>query len=201
MVLELKRDFESLKPSILRLVAVEADLQDLIGQLDALLQSESNTPAPQPVGAPQPLTQNAAPATTTAAINTQPSPPAPQPEPAPSPKPSASSASVAVTSFRTGEHSDKVRLVMDVNAKTSFSLDLDNQERLLIIELPNASWNTAKEQSFARSPLLQSYNVETLDNGGSRVIMTLKKDTSILKQQALPPGENPNHRIYFDLKL
>ncbi len=46
-VIELRRDFESVLPSILRLVAVEKDIRDLTSQLEILLQNEppSNYPA------------------------------------------------------------------------------------------------------------------------------------------------------------
>ena len=106
-----------------------------------------------------------------------------------------------MSSLRIGKHSDKIRLVMDATAKTAFTTDLDNQENLLILEMPNATWSASTAQSFSQSPLLRSYSVEPMNNGqGSRVILALKKPTQILKQQALPPGNNPNYRMYIDLK-
>lgn len=195
-VQDLRSEFDSFKPAIVRLVAVESDIQDLIGQLDILL---DNPPAPQaqPMSAPTQLSP----------ADTAP-PPEPAAAPAPAPQPQAMAPAMAsgggsvVKDLRVGEHSDKIRLVMDVSGKAAFTADLDNQENLLIIELPGTGWNAAPQQSFARSPLLQSYSVEPMNNGtGSRVIITLKKSTQILKQQALPPGDNPNYRIYLDLKL
>ncbi len=199
-VLDLRREFESFKPAIVRLVAVEADIQDLIEQLDVLLQTD---PAPAPVTqAPMPLK----PAPQIEVQDTPEVEAEAEPQPSPTPakaKPTVNtSGPVTVSSLRIGEHSDKLRLVMDVNKKTDFKFDLDNQERILIIELPNAQWSAAPQKSFGKSPLLNSYSTESINDGaGTRVIMTLKKSTTLMKSQALPPGSNPYYRIYADLKL
>ena len=189
----LRQEFESFKPAIVRLVAVESDIQDLIKQLDMLLQNEPTAPPAQLT--PQPQAQlshadQAEPLRPQAAMPTAAS------------QPTSHSGGAVVKAMRTGQHSDKLRLVLDATKKTHFTVDLDNQENLLVIELPQAGWNAARQQSYARSPLIQSYSVESINDGkGSRVVLTLKKSTQLLKQQALPPGNNPNYRIFLDLKL
>ncbi|MCB9982587.1 MAG: hypothetical protein H6861_02790 [Rhodospirillales bacterium] len=196
-VLDLRREFETFKPAITRLVAVESDIQDLIKQLDMLLSSEPAAP-PTPLASPQAPPQalrptDQAPAPQVAAPPSAPYPAAPQ----------AMSGDAAVKTLRVGQHSDKVRLVLDISKKTPYTADLDAQEKLLIVELPEAGWNAPMSQSFSSSALLQSYSVEPINNGaGSRVVMTLKRPTQLIKQQALPPGNgNPNYRIFLDLSL
>jgi len=131
----------------------------------------------------------------------------PRPEPAatppPAPQPKADvSGPTRVSALRVGQHSGKLRLVMDVTQKTDFNIDLDNQEHIMIIELPSAQWSASAQKSFAKSPLLSSYTTESINNGqGTRVVMTLKKSTILLKSQGLPPGPNPYYRIYADLQL
>jgi len=207
-VLDLRREFESFKPAIVRLVAVEADIQDLIEQLDILLQNE---PAPAPsAAAPMPLApgpkievQDEPDIEATPPPQPEPEPTvAPKPAPAPSPQPKVDSSGAAtVSSLRVGQHSGKLRLVMDVNKKTAYTIDLDNQERILIIELPEAQWSAAAQKNFGGSPLLSSYSTESINDGqGTRVIMTLKKATTLMKSEALPPGSNPYYRIYADLQ-
>lgn len=193
-VTDLRREFESFKPAIVRLVAVEADIQDLIEQLDVLLRTE---PSPSPAPAAQAPTKLSP---------EQPIPTVadkPQPTPQTIAKPQVdTSGSPRVSALRVGQHADKLRLVMDVSKKADFTIDLDNQEGLMIIELPNAQWGTSNERSFGKSPLLSSYSTESINNGqGTRVIFTLKKSTRVLKQQSLPPGSNPFYRIYADLSL
>lgn len=200
-VLDLRREFESFKPAIVRLVAVEADIQDLIEQLDVLLRTE---PAPV-VQAPTPLSP--APrieVEDTPQIETKPKV-APPPEPAPQPAPQPSvdtSGPTRVSALRVGRHSNKLRLVMDVTRKTDFTIDLDNQEHILIIEMPSAQWATSEQKNFGSSPLLSSYTTESINDGqGTRVVITLKKSTSLIKSQGLPPGPTPYYRIYADLQL
>ena len=194
-VQDLRREFESFKPAIVRLVAVESDIQDLIKQLDMLLQSEPVAP-PQSLTPARPLSPADQAPPPSPMVNAKP------PEPAMPKAMSSYGGAPTVKAMRVGQHSDKVRIVVDVSSKANYTLDLDNQENLLIFELPTAQWSAARSQRFSRSPLIQSYSVEPINNGqGSRVVMTLKKATQIVKQQALPPGTNPNYRIYFDLKL
>ena len=190
-VSDLRREFETFKPSIVRLVAVESDIQDLIKQLDVLLRNEPPAqPVPMAAQPPTPLSPA-----------DQAAPPSPKPQPPPPQSNySSSSGGPVVKSLRIGQHSGKVRLVMDASSQTPYTVDLDNQENLLVVELPEARWTGAMQQSFSRSALLNSYSVEPINNGnGSRVILSLKKSTQILKEQALPPGTNPNYRIFMDL--
>ncbi len=214
-VLDMKREFESFKPAITRLVAVESDIQDLIQQLDILLQGEpapaSYVPPPTDVAPPIPL-QNAVDeaALDISETDTEATPSTPEVVPISPPKAEPSNAASyttppeggpTVSALRIGAHSDKIRLVMDVNQATAYTADLDNQEHLLVIELPNAIWSAAKEKSFGTSALLKLYKVEPMnDNKGSRVVFSLNKDTQILDKMALPPKENPYHRIVLDLK-
>ena len=189
-VSDLRREFETFKPSIVRLVAVESDIQDLIKQLDVLLRNEPPAqPVPLAAQPPTPLSPA-----------DQAAPPVPKTQPPPPQQNFSNSGGPVVKGLRVGQHSGKVRLVMDASSQTPYTVDLDNQENLLIVELPQARWNGATQQSFSRSPLLKSYSVESINGGnGSRVIMSLKKSTQILKEQALPPGTNPNYRIFMDL--
>jgi len=196
-VLDLRREFESFKPAITRLVAVESDIQDLIKQLDILLRTEQSSPPPMATSPPP--TPVSAPTPPPPKLQAQDTIDAPHKEPAAPPK--AVNGSTVVQSLRIGEHGDKTRLVLDVNRQTAYSTDLDNQENLLIIETPDAGWSGDQQQSFSKSQLLRSYSVKAMNDGkGSRVIISLKRGTKILKEQALPPGKNPNHRIFIDLQ-
>jgi hypothetical protein len=202
----LRQEFESFKPAIVRLVAVESDIQDLIRQLDILLRNEPTAP-------PEPLTPQPEEARLSSADQAEPpappppaqDPPVPRPKEQPPPleQPTRPAAGhFVVNAMRMGQHSDKLRLVLDVSGETAFNVDLDNQENLLVIELPEAGWNAERERRYDNSPLIRSYSVESIGEGrGSRVILSLKKPTQLLKQQALPPGNNPNYRIFLDLKL
>jgi len=104
-----------------------------------------------------------------------------------------------VSNVRFGEHADKTRLVIDTSDKVAFSYDVDNNERILMIELPGSGWQGAQEMQISNSPLISSYNVVSDNQGGHQLIMQLKQPVQVLWAQALAPGGPQGHRVVFDL--
>lgn len=197
-VKDMRREFETVKPAIVRLVAVEEDIQQMVEQLEAMAARDT-----RPVTPPAPIVQQpAAPQNLTPTDMQKPAAPAMEPKPKAAPAP-ASSNGKTVKNLRTGQHSNKVRLVLDMSAKTPYTVDLDSSENILVIELPEAGWSGATSKTFSsKEPLLASYTVEGINNGsGTRIVIPLKKSTSVLKQALLPPGVTPNYRMYVDLSL
>ena len=229
-VVDLRKEFDTYKPSIVRLAAVEADIQNLIKELEILLQETPNHQQPldlvnSPEAElqveqldPQPELPPDEQETAKVAHTPQPQatpPPEERKEPEKPPektkpeKPKPQKASlpeydgIIAKDLRAGEHADKVRLVLDTNQKTDFSIDLDNEEKLIIIELPEARWLGKETKSFKYSKLLESYSVEKINGGkGTMIVLSLKKSTQIIQEKRLSPdGKTPYHRIYFDLKI
>lgn len=215
-VADLRKEFEVYKPSIVRLVAVESDIQNLIKELEVLLQE---TPANQP---PQILVDPSEPQLQVTQLTPQhitspepqeiaqiprhiekKEPPEKPPKKTPPPKmmPPPTHDGIVALNLRVGEHADKSRIVIDTNQKTDFSIDLDNNERLIIIELPQARWIDGNSKTFENSKLLESYSISPLNGGkGSMIVLSLRKETKILQRKRLSPDNgNVYHRIYFDL--
>jgi len=200
-VVDMRREFEAVKPAIVRLVAVEEDIQQMVEQLE-IMASQEQTPYratqqpypnnPPPSAAPQNITPNQP------VIRNQ----AAKPMPAPTTTPSRSYTGPTVKNLRTGQHSGKTRLVLDMSANTPYTIDLDTSENILVIELPQAGWSGARSKTFsAKEPVIASYSVQSMGgNAGTRIIIPLKKSSQILDTKLLPPGSNPNHRMYVDLK-
>lgn len=141
------------------------------------------TPVPDPVSAPTQTAPTQTAAAAAAATTTAPV------------------SGTAVTALRLGEHADKTRMVFDISGAVTFRTDLDNGEKLLVIEIEGAGWSAAATKTMT-SPLIQSYSTQALDGGkGTRIIMVLKRDSSIISQSVLKPdGANPNYRLMIDLK-
>jgi hypothetical protein len=237
-VQELRNDFDTMAPSIVKLVAVEKDIQELVSQLETLVSGENSVPAleaealddpsysapgPAAMGgadaAPVPLQNEpvidrapAVPPTAAAtpvpsplpATTTAQAPPAPLvPTPAPAaaqPVPAPVAGAPAVTAIRIGEHPGKTRIVLDLSAKTDFTADLDNAEKILVIELPNAGWSAAMQKAFSSSPLLISYDVTAANGGkGSLLALKLKADASILYKDSMPADSGSGHKIVIDI--
>lgn len=107
---------------------------------------------------------------------------------------------LAVLGLRLGEHPDRTRLVFDMTGPATFRTDLDNNEKLLIVEIEKAAWSGMIGQGLS-SPLVQSYTVQPMEGGaGTRVIMTLKAPTSVTSGKLLAPDSaNKSSRLVIDL--
>jgi hypothetical protein len=120
---------------------------------------------------------------------------------APVPRPGAAGDGVSITDIRIGEHPEKIRIVFDTSAGTAFKADLDNGEHLLIVEFPEARWqSSAASKYYGKIPLLQSYRAEPFnDNRGTRVVLELKHNTAIVNQDTYPALAGAGARIVIDL--
>lgn len=108
-------------------------------------------------------------------------------------------AGVFVRNLRFGEHADKTRLVLDTSDQVTFRYDIDNNEKLMVIEMPQTGWRGSEAMDISNSPLVSSYSVVSDNNGGHQLIMQLKEPTQVLWAQALMPGGPQGHRIVIDL--
>ena len=181
----IQRDLRTIAPSLQELVPVEADMQVLVKKLETIVREKPGNAA----GNPQRLSPVKANAPTIKSSGKSPT----------SPKPPMNNGGVHVKELRTGTHPDKTRLVLDVSAKTGFSVDIDNSERLLIVELPNSGWKGATEKNFSKSKLLNSYRVNSFGQNGSILIVQLKKGSSIIHKGSIPAGKGKPYRIVIDL--
>lgn len=241
-VADLRRDFESVLPAIIRLAAVEKDIQSLTGQLQTLLSSEplpaedaSSASSPEdpafagaamspaavekvatgpPIAAapegkrkppPEKAVITSAPvgrdwAGEASASPASASSEAPAPSAAPARSPSGEKAGGSgVRKLRLGGHPDKVRIVLDLAAPAKFSHDLDNGEKILVLEVPGMPWGGAAGGP-GDGEVIASYRAEPMEGGGSRVVFQLKRETSVLHAGALGADAGNGARIVIDLK-
>lgn len=244
-VMDMRRDFEAVLPAVMRLVAVEDDIQNLVGQLETLLRNEpSSAPlipteplpahpmppviedlAPEPGTTPTPgetavrtdsmetaqtgpteiIPEAASPPEAEAAPPPPPTPisAAPPPETAPPPPaPATSVAGNAVSAMRFGVDGGKTRIVFDSDASVTYKKDLDNDENLLVVELPGMGWNAGAAGTPPSDSHVQSWIAQPLsDAGGTRVIMILRKPATVSYEATLKPEPgSPHHRLLLDLR-
>lgn len=105
----------------------------------------------------------------------------------------------AVQAVRIGDDAQKTRLVLDLTQKTPFTYDLDNNEKILIIDMDASAWTAAPGASFAKSPLVASYTAQAVDGGKYRLVIQLKEAVKVQTAQALLPNGEKGDRIVFDL--
>ncbi|HEU4838104.1 MAG TPA: hypothetical protein VFS88_01680 [Micavibrio sp.] len=151
----------------------------------------------QAPSAQEPAAASSPPAVPAAEESTAPPPAAAKEPVAPQPV-AAGGDGPAVTAMRIGEHPGKIRIVLDMRGKTAFTADLDNKEKILVVELPKAAWNAESQKSFSENPLLSSYRTEAAPDGGTMLILQLKSASSIGYKASI---DNPGggSRIVIDL--
>lgn len=193
---DMRNDFETVKPSIKRLMDIEGDLQNLLGELRRL--SNNTAPAPAPA-----MAQNNAPTNITPPAAAAPTPMASsRSKPTTYVKKSAppvTDGTATVFDVRVGTHPDKTRIVLDVNAKTPFNVDIDNGEKIMLVDLPGAKWSAANSKSFNKKAIARSYTVETTDDG-VLLAFQLKRAANVAYQKDIPAVSGSARRIVIDLK-
>lgn len=129
------------------------------------------------------------------------SPPARQQTSAPA-MPNAGAAGTAnmVTGIRVGEHPDKVRIVFDVSGTAAYTADLDNGEKILVVDMPESGWQAPSTAQYSKKSLLSSYRIDPAQNGrGNIAVFQLKRNSRIIKQQQIPALSGGGSRIFIDL--
>ncbi|MFP4314135.1 MAG: AMIN domain-containing protein, partial [Alphaproteobacteria bacterium] len=115
-----------------------------------------------------------------------------------SPASGGMTASASVNRIRFGEHPGKTRMVLDLSGESAYRADINNNERVLMIELDNADWDVARRE-IMQHPLVAGYSAQPSQAGGTILALKLKKPVRIVGSAALKPNDSRGHRIYLDL--
>ncbi len=110
-------------------------------------------------------------------------------------------ATETVKGVRIGEHGSKTRLVIDLTGKTKpeVSYDLDNAEKLLLVDMPGASWAGDKSGAPKSSAFITGWSVQEGAKGGSNLAVQLKKDAKILSTEYLKAQGKDPARLVVDI--
>ncbi len=205
---DFRKEFEAVKPEIVRLVAIEKDIQtliDMLGQdLNVPAQSPhfANTPVmPGPETAPVPLDD---PEFNELVEEEDTAPPedmsvhqAEQPV-AKTPSAPAAPPAVTLTNFRYGEHETYTRFVIDATGATSYNASIDSSGKNLIIKVPSSAWNGGTSKTYNHH-LLNSYHVEST-GGETTITASFKQSVTLTNQGTLTKDTAPRFRIFVDVR-
>ncbi len=103
-----------------------------------------------------------------------------------------------VTGMRVGDHANKVRLVFDASKAISYSADIDNGEKIMVVDLPNSVWQGPTQERFGAGSPIKSYKVEK-SGSGSIMVLQLRRSSSIVKKMVLDSLSGSGKRIVIDL--
>lgn len=121
-----------------------------------------------------------------------------KPKVKPASKAEPSKKTAAVTGVRVGNDADKTRLVLDTVTKTSFTYDLDNTEKILIVDLSAPDFTAPMTAEFAKSPLIAAYTAQK-NNDQYRLVLQLRTPVKVAGAQNLNPNGDKGDRIVIDL--
>ncbi len=212
-----RKEYELIKPAIVRLASIEDDLQVLMSELNGFVDEQT---APQPASPPLPI-QNITPKVVEEALL----------EPSATNVPSTSIASIVpilaaeaedkavvlpetiktdmsldsstLKDIRIGKHPDKIRIVFETNTQSEYSLDLNNDDKLMTISFLNTVRDDGLEAEsiVVSNPLLSSYEIKQQDNA-VQVVIRLKRASRVQREEVISAktAQN-NNRIVIDLAL
>lgn len=95
---------------------------------------------------------------------------------------------------------DTTRIVLDTSIPAEISYDLDNEEHILVVDIPKAAWSASMEGVFKSVPLVSSFKVQT-DDTGAHLIVQLKDKAKVVTTARLNPTKDQGHRVYLDLAI
>lgn len=211
----LREDYARIMPAFASLNTTNERISMLLDQIESETGKRPAMPqetASAPVVAPtaKPVTAAAlAPAATTTTTTVATTQTTTQPPAAPVAAPAAASAEPAagtgpdgaVTGVRIGEHGNKTRLVFDLSSKSKpdFKYDLDNGEKILLVDMPESGWQGATSGKSSVSPLVSGWTAQKGANGGSSVAIQLKADARVLSTEFLKAEGSDPARLVMDI--
>ncbi|MGH1398035.1 MAG: hypothetical protein ACRBCT_02365 [Alphaproteobacteria bacterium] len=220
-VQRMRDDIDEVLPSIRNLVAIEGEIEDLVGQLKTLLseppqianidtqfeadEQDINLPTSEPptdLTPPEPQDMAQAPPPEPDIAQIPPDPVAESTPPQNTPTkfaPPTNDSTAVIRNLRVADHPNKTRIVIDSARKITADIDFDSNEKLIII-------NT-DAQSLGFDPIAAGKKSKNIDDisivetkSGHEIIILMKKGASISAPTFIKPNNDASsHRMYFDV--
>lgn len=106
---------------------------------------------------------------------------------------------LAVTSVRIGEQKNNLsRVVLDTTKSAEIHYDLDNDEKILVLDVPNAKWKAIPYSELKNNVLVKSYRA-SMDDSGAHLAIALKQKAKVMATARLKPSGGNGHRVYIDI--
>lgn len=106
-----------------------------------------------------------------------------------------------IKTVRFGVHSDKIRMVIELNENTQFSAfmlpEIKNKPYRLVIDMPDFNWQAGTIQRPANTGVLDVRS-GVLSQGTKRLVVDLDRPVKILNAFILPPSNNTPYRLVVD---
>lgn len=119
----------------------------------------------------------------------------------PASTPADAESQVSIKKLRLGEHKDFTRVVLDASGKTNAHIEIDQEDQMIIINLPNTKWEAPDKWYSTTPPLVMAWLAKPDETGkGTRLVIRLKKPVEVSQKLYPPENDYKWHRIILDLR-
>ncbi len=198
-VQQIKNDFDSIVPSVVRLVAIEQDIIDLIEQLEILIDEDG---VKQDIIEPINIGDDILPSTSlnlpdqqASAINK----PIPLSAPKKDTKEQATALHAIISDLSIKENSNATRVVLTMSSKVKSDIKIQKDGKMLDVKLFNSDWTGENNWQSEFSPLISSYNV-VQKGKDQQLSIKLNFVSKIIKTDVLPAKLGKNYQLIIDLQ-
>lgn len=106
------------------------------------------------------------------------------------------STEAGVVNVRHGIHSNKTRVVLDINGSVKNTMNFDAEAGIVTLNLPGTPWATANSRMYS---LQQLSGYEAKESGQGTIIAMAVKNTSTVKVESIPATGKNSARLIVDL--
>ncbi len=103
-----------------------------------------------------------------------------------------------IRAVRFGENPGKVRLVLDLSDPSDYQITKSDNGSVITVDLPNTKWEAKSNLAPGKDSLFESFEIQQLPGGGTKITLTGKGHIDVAKDAVLPATAGTNHRIYID---
>ncbi len=104
-----------------------------------------------------------------------------------------------INRIRIGEHSDKVRVVLDLSAPVDYAVNHDPQSNSVFVDIPYASLSAKSRWDTQKRAILSSYNAEVTDQG-VRLVLGVADNVAVGASGVLKADAGRSDRLYIDIE-
>ncbi|MCK5384825.1 MAG: hypothetical protein KAJ29_04560 [Alphaproteobacteria bacterium] len=106
---------------------------------------------------------------------------------------------VKAVKVRSGRHSGKTRLVIEITQPTEYKVAIDRVRNVLRVKLENTHWAISPQSRFEKSALLGTYIAREQGDGSVLFEVRLEKKSRIINTMLLHSNLSSKHRVVIDL--
>lgn len=105
-----------------------------------------------------------------------------------------------VNNIRVGLHSDKTRIVIDVDREADFrAFVLENPNRV-VVDMPHFAWQAPSQITQEAKSVVAAVRHGDVSSETSRIVFDVKQETEIISAFALPAAAGKSDRIVIDVR-